>query len=137
MDDLFTGSETVKEAYQLFLKTNLMMLEAGLNMRKWSSNCKEPIEKIKSADYKSVEEVNLEPKKLQEDDRTYATKTLGPDHEVNEEREHKVLRIKWNHDTDELKIDLSLIVKPVTKRTVLKVTAQAYDPLGWISPVRS
>lgn len=55
-------------------------------------------------------------------------------------REHKVLGITWDHDTDELKIDLSQIIKSsqnlrVIKRTVLKLIAQVYDPLGWISPV--
>ena len=65
---------------------------------------------------------------------------MGGDHEVNEEREKKVLGITWNHETDELSIDLSHIVKssenlPITKRTVLKVTARVYDPLGWISPI--
>ena len=128
VDDLSTGGQTVNETYKLFLKTKLRMLEAGFNMRKWSSNSREE------------EEVNLEPKKLREDDRTYATTTLGTDHEVNEEREHKVQGITWDHDSDELKIDLSQIIKssqnlPVTKRTVLKLTAQVYDPLGWISPV--
>lgn len=127
VDDLSTGGQTVNETYKLFLKTKLRMLEAGFNMRKWSSNSRE-------------EEVNLEPKKLREDDRTYATTPLGTDHEVNEEREHKVLGITWDHDSDELKIDLSQIIKssqnlPVTKRTVLKLTAQVYDPLGWISLV--
>ena len=136
VDDLSTGGQTVNETYKLFLKTKLRMLEAGFNMRKWSSNSRELVDKIKSADYRE-EEVNLEPKKLKEDDRTYATTTLGTDHEVNEEREHKVLGITWDHDSDELIIDLSQIIKssqnlPVTKRTVLKLTAQVYDPLGWI-----
>ena len=139
VDDLTTGGQTVNETYKPFLKTKLRMLEAGFNMRKWSSNSRELVDKIKSADYRE-EEVNLEPKKLKEDDRTYATTTLGTDHEVNEEREHKVLGITWDHDSDELIIDLSQIIKssqnlPVTKRTVLKLTAQVYDPLGWISPV--
>ena len=139
VDDLTTGGQTVNETYKLFLKTKLRMLEAGFNMRKWSSNSRELVDKIKSADYRE-EEVNLEPKKLKEDDRTYATTTLGTDHEVNEEREHKVLGITWDHDSDELIIDLSQIIKssqnlPVTKRTVLKLTAQVYDSLGWISPV--
>lgn len=54
----------------------LRMLEAGFNMRKWSSNSRELVDKIKSAGYRE-EEVNLEPKKLKEDDGTYSTTTLG------------------------------------------------------------
>lgn len=125
VDDLSVGGQTVKEAYQLFLKSKLRMLEAGLNMRKWSYS-RELIEKIKATDYKGVE-INHGAEKVQEDDRTYTTTTLGTDHEVNEEREDKVLGITWNHDTDELRIEMGHIVKlshtlPKTKRTVLKLT---------------
>lgn len=48
VDDLSAGDQTVEGTYQLFLKSKLRMLEAGINMRKWSSNSKELIEKIKS-----------------------------------------------------------------------------------------
>ena len=138
VDDLSTGDQTVEGTYQLFLKSKLRMLEAGFNMRKWSSNSKELIEKIKASDY-SHEVTCSDELKLQEDDGTYTSATLGS-HEVNEEREHKILGTTWNHDTDELSVDLTHIVKssedlPVTKRTVLKVTARVYDPLGWISPI--
>ena len=116
------------------------MLEAGFNMRKWSSNSKELIDNIKASEYgKGVQPTNRV-SELEEDEETYASATLGYNHEVNEEQEHKVLGVTWNHDTDELSIDLGDIVKssenlPVTKRTVLKVTARVYDPLGWISPI--
>lgn len=58
----------------------------------------------------------------------HTSATLGSNHEVNEEKEHKILGITWNHDNDKLSVDLSHIVKssedlPVTKRMVLKVTA--------------
>ena len=140
VDDLSTGDRNVEETYQLFLKSKLRMLEAGFNMRKWSSNSKELIEKIKASEYgRGVEPINRL-SELEEDEETYASATLGSNHEVNEEQEHKVLGVTWNHDTDELRIDLSDIVKfseklSVTKRTVLKVTARVYDPLGWISPI--
>ena len=49
MDDLSTGGQTVNETYKLFLKTKLRMLEDGFNMRKWSSNSRELVDKIKSA----------------------------------------------------------------------------------------
>ena len=53
-----------------------------------------------------------------------------------------MLGVTWNHDTDELRIDLGDIVKSsenlsVTKRTVLKVSTRVYDPLGWILPILS
>ena len=141
MDDLSTGDRNVEEAYQVFLKSKLRMLEAGFNMRKWSSNSKELIEKIKASEFgREVQPTTNRPSELEQDEETYASATLGSNHEVNEEQEHKVLGVTWNHDTDELRIDLVDIVKssenlPVTKRTVLKVTARVYDPLAWISPI--
>ena len=51
VDDLSTRDRNVKETYQLFLKSKLRMLQAGFNMRKWSSNSKELIEKIKACKY--------------------------------------------------------------------------------------
>ena len=89
VDHLSTGGQTIKETYQLFLKSKLRMLEAGYNIRKWS-NSKELIEKIKTSDYNDKAKCNEEPHELVEDDGTYASATLGTKHEVNEERKHKV-----------------------------------------------
>ena len=85
VDDLFTGGQTEEGTYQLFLKSKLRMLEAGFNMRKWSSNSKELIEKIKASDYDQEVKCSDE-LKLQEDDGTYTSTTLGS-HEVYEERD--------------------------------------------------
>ena len=45
-----------------------------------------------------------------------------------------------NRKTDKLSVDLSKVVEnarslPLTKRSVLSVVVQIYDPLGWITPV--
>ena len=77
------------------------MLEAGFNMRKWSSNSPELIEMIKKCEHKDQTQVQLTPAIIQED-ATYASNTLGNKHEINEDEEHKVLGIIWNHKTDEL-----------------------------------
>ena len=73
-----------------------------------------------------------------EEDESYSRVTVGIDHEINEEIERNVLRLLWNYSTDELIIDFGRILDfavnlPATKRTVLKVTAQVCDPLGWMS----
>ena len=137
VDDLTSGDQSVEGAYELFLKSKLRMLEAGFNLRKWSSNSEELIERIRDSDCSEYED--QETRLVTEDDNSYARAKLGVDDEINEEIEHKVLGLLWNHSTDELIIDFKPILDvaanlPVTKRTVLKVTAQVYDPLGWISP---
>lgn len=136
--DLSSRDQTVEEVYHLFLKSKLRMLEAGFNMRTCSSNSNELIEKIKASGYNKEVKFIDGPNTLEEDDRIYASTTLGINHEVNEEREYKALGITWNHGIVELIMGLGHIVKSsenllITKRTVLKVTARVYDPLGWIS----
>ena len=52
-------------------------------------------------------------------------KTSGPKLEINEDEEHRVLGITWNHKTDELIMCFDKIVEmaetlPLTKRTMLR-----------------
>ena len=51
----------------------------------------------------------------------------------------KPLGILWDHNSDELLVDLSELLSyasslPETKQTVLKVSARIFDPLGLVSP---
>ena len=101
VDDLSSGDESVDKSFQLYLKSKFRMLEAGFNMRKWTSNSPELIEMIKKCEHNDRTQVKLIPVIIQED-TTYASNTLGPKHEINEDQEPKVLGITWNHKTDEL-----------------------------------
>ena len=139
VDDLSSGDESVDKSFQLYMKSKFRMLEAGFNMRKWSSNSPELMEMIKECEHKDQTQVQLTPAIIQED-TTYASNTLGPKHEINEDEEHKVLRITWNHKTDELIMCFDKIVEmaetlPLTKTTMLKIIATVYGPLGWVSPI--
>ena len=134
VDDLSSGDESVDKSFQLYLKSKFRMLEAGFNMRKWSSNSPELMERIKECEHNDQTQVQLSPAIIQED-ATYASNTLGPKHEINEDEERKVLEITWNHKTDELIMCFDKIVEmaetlPLTKRTMLKIIASVYDLLG-------
>ena len=77
---------------------------------------------------------------VKEEGQSYTDCILGGGHVVNEADEHKVLEIIWNHSLDRLGIHLNKVVEnakllPPTKQSVLKVVAQVYDPLRWISLV--
>ena len=115
------------------------MQEAGFRMQKWSSNSPQLMERIKSHEG-TAELSGSSTSSVKEEDQSYTDCTLGGGHVVNEAEEHKVLGIIWNHSSEQLSIDLNKVVEnakllPPTKRSVLKVVAQVYDPLGWISPV--
>ncbi len=51
----------------------------------------------------------------------------------------KVLGLIWNVKTDQFEYDFSKLLEymkslPVTKRSVLKLSAKIFDPLGFLSP---
>ena len=115
------------------------MQEAGFRMRKWASNSEELVQMIK--DHEISHEAPFNQNSLvQEENQSYTDFVLGGKHDINDEEEQKVLGLLWNHKTDKLSVDLSKVVEnasslPLTKRSVLSVVAQIYDPLGWITPV--
>ncbi|XGW09050.1 hypothetical protein V3C99_011394, partial [Haemonchus contortus] len=54
----------------------------------------------------------------------------------SEDRNPKVLGIRWNSTVDNFQLACTVEVKePVTKRTVASSVASIYDPLGWITPL--
>ena len=94
------------------------------------------MEIIKECEQKDQTQVQLTPA-ITEEDATYASNILAPKHEINEDEEHKVLGITWNHKTDQLIMCIDKIVKmaealPLTKRTMLKIIVSVYYPLGRI-----
>ena len=92
IDDLCSGSSSVEEAFQLFLKSKAKMQVAGFRMRKWSSNSHQLMEKIKS--YEGTAELSGSgASSVKKEDWSYTDCTLGEGHVVNEAEEHKVLGI--------------------------------------------
>ena len=59
---------------------------------------------------------------------------------VSNDQQSKVLGLSWDNINDCLLFNLDWLIQyarelPLTKRSVLKVAAKLYDPLGIISPV--
>lgn len=59
---------------------------------------------------------------------------------TQEEQFVKVLGIYWDVVKDEFRYDLSDLIKyaeslPLTKRSVLKLSAKVFDPMGLVTPV--
>ena len=66
VDDLSSGDKSVYYSFQLYLKSKFRMLEAGFNMKKWSSNSPELMEMIKECEHKNQTQVRLIPAIMQE-----------------------------------------------------------------------
>ena len=81
-------------------------------------------------------------KYVTEEDESYAKATTGPpvnDDKTADSNIVKVLGSIWNIATDEFTFNLSDLAEqakllPTTKRSLLKISAKIFDPLGLLSP---
>lgn len=105
VDDLLTGSNSI--SHLQILKENLtkILSDTGFKIRKWRSNYSQFNEQANS-------QTSL---------TTQPNKTLG---------------IYWSHDSDQIYYSVAKLRYPskVSKRTILSVTAQLYDPIGLLAP---
>ena len=117
VDDSTSGFFNVKEAYDFYLNAKRIMKEGGFELRKWASN--------------SVELMN----KINRDENINCS---DQSNESNHTR--KVLGINWDLSADTIIFYFDELVNeafllPMTKRSILKVSAKIFDPLGLTSPI--
>ncbi|GFX99333.1 integrase catalytic domain-containing protein [Trichonephila clavipes] len=112
IDNLLSGADTEVEAKSIIIEIQNLLKSGGFILRKWSSS---------------------HPKVLQDlDTSLLASKPL---HSLgDEESKQRVLGLIWNLKTDSIQVKVvhEEIVK--TKRQLLSVIAQIFDPLGLFSP---
>ena len=141
VDDLSLSLEDIDKAYELYLMSRERMAQGGFNLRKWLTNSRPLMEKIKEME--SQREFSIETERanqLDEDDETYNRIMVGGLEERDVNTEQKVLRTNWNYFTDEFLFKFQTQVESAqglmpTKRNVLRVIASFYDPMGLISPI--
>ena len=139
VDDFVSGTESGEKSFELHLKLKRCFLEGGFNMRKWNSNDPILFQRIESKEHNITNSAPSEigPGQVVEEDESFSKSLFGP---PCTENEIKVMGMIWNKESDALKFDFSKLLasigfEPVTKRLILRTTAQLYDPLGIISPV--
>ncbi len=108
VDDLVAGASNTTEAIQVYRQADEVMKEGGFNFKKWRSN-----------------------------DKTVQQSFTNTEH--IDKSEVKVLGIVWDTDEDNFGIDLRDVIEygkrlPVTKRSILKLSAKIFDPLGLLTP---
>lgn len=117
------------------------MAEGGFNLRKWKTNLQELKREITKSESvtKSMGAQNVN----RSDDESYAkpsTQGISLNTPIDEDIFVKVLGMNWNTHSDEIIFSFSYLSKyasslPLTKRSVLKVTAKIYDLMGFLSPL--
>ncbi|XP_067019459.1 uncharacterized protein [Acropora muricata] len=113
MDDLLDSVEEDKKGVELYNQRNALWAKAGMQARKWVSNSATVMAAIPEDD--RATEVNIR------DSKDTVTTTLG---------------LQWNSTDDVLKVPATPVPEdyPITKRSVLKMIATVFDPLGLVSP---
>ena len=142
VDNLVSGAEDVDKGFELYKTSRKVMAEGSFNLRNSQSNSVALINKIKETEESiknecQTTEREVEPNLIQEEDETYTKSTIGSG--TNDEKTVKLLGVGWNCESDDLLFNLSDLIDfakdlPVTKRSLLKLTAKIFDPLGMLSP---
>lgn len=134
VDDLVTGDKTTQDASELHDKAKTRLALGGFKLRKWLTNSEELREKIRQCELRDEPNVNNEMKSA---DESYAKEMLGRKEGTTNE---KVLGLSWNCNEDLFIFEFLALAKradglPITKRSILKIAAGMYDPLGIVSPI--
>ena len=148
VDDLAGGVSNDKETENLHDKAQAIMKEGGFTLRKWNSNSQSFRERIEKDEESKIRQTETKSPKIKE---TPTSKERGTHQHVgsestdvetdNSETEQfvKILGIYWDVIRDEFRYDLSDLIEyadslPVTKRSVLKLSAKIFDPIGLLTP---
>ena len=143
VDDLVTGEGDEAKALELCSKSKSLMQRGGFNLRKWKTNSKIVQDAINGMNDRA--NPTTEPgstKTITEEDESYAKTTNGPPIAAASTSENAIVKVLgsiWNTDTDQFTFDLvdlsqhaSLL--STTKRSLLKMSAKIFHPLGLLSP---
>ncbi|KAJ8946582.1 hypothetical protein NQ317_002553, partial [Molorchus minor] len=114
IDDLLSGSESPNELLQIQRDVTSILASGGFELRKWLSNLPELTNQF----------------------------LLNPDLDSNilqlgDSENNKTLGILWNSNQDTIQYHIKniSISKYVSKRAILSITAQIFDPLGLLGPI--
>lgn len=118
-----------------------MIAEGSFNHRKWKTNSLELQRAI--AESESMTKSISASSDNKEDDKSYAksnSQGLSANTRIDEDIFVKVLGMNWNTHDDEIIFSFAELYNyasslPLTKRSVLKVTAKIYDAMGFLSPL--
>ena len=133
-DDPSCGAVSATKAFGIYQQAKEIMLQAGFNLRKWNSNDKgllEQINAIEQAGQNNTKEVHPVAHVI-EDNEFYSKFAVG---NPSSSGRGNVLGVTWDSTDDKFLFDLKDIIQfartlPPTKRSVLRLAAKIFDPLG-------
>lgn len=113
IDDILAGANQFEQLIQLHHQLINLLNSACISLHKWKSNSPEFLDYINVPSQSSTHNLYLE-------------------NSVN-----KVLGLSWNTETDEFAIQVPFVQSShiPSKRNILSIISQLFDPLGFIGPV--
>lgn len=113
VDDYLSGSDTISGAIKLCKEVSSILSKAKFNLRKWQSNSPEILKETTKNNLQNNNILNIPHSKT-------SSKTLG---------------LIWYCDTDSFSFSINVnLHTKVTKRNILSVVSQIFDPLGLVGP---
>ncbi|XP_075162826.1 uncharacterized protein LOC142235455 [Haematobia irritans] len=114
VDDILAGGYSIAETKQIQSQLMITLSSAGFPLKKITANDSQLLEHLSPEDLYDTDFLRL--------DEASSTKTLG---------------IKWNALTDSFTYVMNPVQSPssLTKRHILSMVAQLFDPAGWITPI--
>ncbi|XP_026063123.1 uncharacterized protein LOC113046525 [Carassius auratus] len=115
VDDFISSASDVENAFSITANAKQIMSTASMDLCKWTTNCPELKEKWK----------------MMMNELAPETETPGA--------VLKVLGLVWRTEKDDFVFDLTALLDAVakrenTKRSVLKLSARIFDPIGFLTP---
>ncbi|XP_076810887.1 uncharacterized protein LOC143453439 [Clavelina lepadiformis] len=112
VDDCLKSVNSVEEAIQLAREIGPLLASGGFHLTKYLSNCKELLSVVDRDD--------LMPSLVNMDlDKMPVERALG---------------VYWNTATDVFEITVDVKPKPSTRRGILSMMSQVFDPMGYVQP---
>ena len=130
VDDFAGGAFNDIEALKIYRTSQDLLRKGGFTLRKWNSNS--PYLREVIASDKSLKLDGAKPNGSQKDGSL-------PSFQGNESKRTTVLGLHWNVENDELGLNIKELIEyakslPPTKRSVLRLAAKVFDPIGLITP---
>ena len=138
VDDLLSGAENHEKILEIYHKSKKIMASRGFNLRKWNLNSQTLLKSIELARVRKNKGGWLT--MLLQKMRSH-TLNIQSHKEILKQRKTvvKVLGMNWETAEDNVFFNFTDLCEygmslPVAKRSVLKLSAMAFDPMGFLTP---
>jgi len=138
VDDRLTGEENNENSFIVYQKSKKIMAGGGFNLRKWNSNSQTLLKSTETCE-SSQEQRGSVDHATAENDESYAKSSITPGNsETKNNTVVKVLGMNWDTVEDNFFFNFTDLCDygkslPVTKRSVLKLSAMVFDPMGFLT----